>query len=122
MSDKTGIAFIDSTPLEACRYKRASNHKVFKGVAEVSKSSKGWFFGLKLHLLINDKGQIVNLKFTKANVDDRKPVPHLTAHIQGLLFADKGYISQALFDQLTSVRDYGSKFNAGFRGFKAISY
>lgn len=98
----TGISFIDSTVLRVCHNKRIKRNKVFKDVAEVGKSSMGWFFGFKLHLIINDKGEILSFYLTKANIDDRnaKAITHMTKEIFGKLFGDKGYISQALADIL----------------------
>jgi hypothetical protein len=99
-SHKTGLSFIDSTSLAVCHSKRISSHKVFKGLAAIGKTTKGWFLGLKLHVVINEKGQIQGVQLTAGNVDDRMPVPHLTKKLQGLLFGDKGYISQSLFKTL----------------------
>ena len=98
----TGISFIDSTILRVCHNKRIKRNKVFKGVAEVGKSTMGWFFGFKLHLIINDKGEILNFYLTKGNVDDRdaKTITNMTKEIFGKLFGDKGYISKALSDLL----------------------
>ena len=70
----TGISFVDSTPLRVCRNQRILIHKTFKGLAERGKCSMGWFFGFKLHLIINDKGEILNFMFTPGNVDDREPL------------------------------------------------
>jgi len=98
--EKTGLYFVDSLLLKACHIKREKQHKVFKGLAQKSKSSVGWFFGFKLHLVINDKGEIMAFKVTAANVDDREPVPDLVKHLMGKLIGDKGYISQPLFEQL----------------------
>jgi Transposase DDE domain len=96
----SGISFIDSTALEVCDNHRIHNHKVFEGVAERGKGSMGWFYGLKLHLVINDCGEILACQITPANVDDRKPVPALCKPLFGKLIADRGYISQPLFEQL----------------------
>jgi Transposase DDE domain len=96
----TGIAFLDSTPLAVCDNHRIAQHKVFEGVAYRGKSSTGWFFGFKLHLLFNDRGELLNLALTPGNVDDRKPVPRLVRRLFGKIFADKGYLSRALFQQL----------------------
>ena len=70
--EKTGIYFIDSTLIKACHIKREKQNKVFKGIAQKAKSSIGWFFGFKLHLIINDRGEIMAFKLTAGNVDDRK--------------------------------------------------
>ena len=100
LAGPTGIAFIDSTPLPVCHNRRIQRHKLFAGLAARGKSSMGWFYGFKLHLVVNERGELVALYVTPGNVDDRKPVPHLTKALWGKLFGDKGYISQALFDEL----------------------
>lgn len=96
----TGIAFLDSTPLAVCDNHRIHQHKVFDGLAARGKSSTGWFFGFKLHLVFNDRGELLNFMLTPGNVDDRKPVRRLVQDLFGKLFADKGYLSQALFQDL----------------------
>lgn len=96
----TGIAFVDSTPLDVCSTFRISSHKVFKGLATRGKSSTGWFFGFKLHVIVNHCGELLAVKLTPANVDDRKPVPEMAQGILGKLFGDRGYISHPLFEQL----------------------
>ena len=73
----TGISFMDSTPIRVCHIKREKSHKVFKGLATKGKSTVGWFFGFKLHLVINDKGEIIKFIITQANVDDREPLTQL---------------------------------------------
>lgn len=96
----TCISFVDSTPLRVCRNQRILIHKTFEGLAERGKCSMGWFFGFKLHLIINDKGEILNFMFTPGNVDDREPLKQgkFLENIKGKLCADKGYIGQALFE------------------------
>lgn len=96
----SGISFIDSTTLEVCDPHRIHQHKVFAGIAERGKGSMGWFYGLKLHLVINDRGELLACQITPGNVDDRKPVPALCKRLFGKLIADRGYISQSLFEQL----------------------
>ena len=98
----TGISFVDSTLLRVCRNQRILIHKTFEGLAERGKCSMGWFFGFKLHLIINDKGEILNFMFTPGNVDDREPFKQgkFLENIKGKLCADKGYIGQALFENL----------------------
>jgi hypothetical protein len=98
----TGISFIDSTILRVCHNKRIKRNKVFKGIAQVGKSTMGWFFGFKLHLIINDKGEILSFFLTRGNVDDRdaKTITSMTKELFGKIFGDKGYISKALSDLL----------------------
>lgn len=95
-----GIAFIDSTPIPVCHNKRIFQHKVFEGLAARGKNSMGYFWGFKLHLVVNDQGELLSFLLSPGNVDDRKPVPSLVKHLWGKLFGDKGYISQPLFEQL----------------------
>ena len=98
----TGISFMDSTPLKVCRNQRIHSHKVFKGVAQRGKSSMGWFYGFKLHLVCNEIGELLSFYLTKGNVDDRNPrhVKKMTEKLFGKLFADKGYLSKALWEML----------------------
>ena len=86
----TGICFVNSTPLRVCRNQRILIHKTFEGLAEHGKCSMEWFFGLKLHLIINDRGEILNFMFTPGNVDDREPLKHekFLENIKGKLRAD----------------------------------
>lgn len=102
MGKCSGISFIDSTHIKVCHNRRIHNHKVFKSVAERGQCSIGWFFGFKLHLIINDKGEILSFYLTKGNVDDRniKALTKMTENLFGKLFGDKGYISKALADLL----------------------
>ena len=86
--------------LAVCDNRRIGQHKVFRGLAQRGKTSMGWFFGFKLHLVTNDRGELLNIALTPGNTDDRTPVPALVRHLFGKLLADKGYISQALFEQL----------------------
>lgn len=95
-----GIAYIDSLPLVVCHNKRIPQHKVFAGVAGRGKTSMGWFYGFKVHLVINDQGDLLAFTITPGNVDDRRPVEQLTAHLSGKLFGDKGYLSKQLFQDL----------------------
>ena len=98
--ESTGISFIDSTSIEVCHPNRAKRNKVFKGQSGWGKSAVKWYFGLKLHLIINDKGELLAVSLTPGNTDDRKPVPEMVKQLTGKLFGDKGYVSQALFEKL----------------------
>lgn len=97
-----GINYIDSTLLRVCHIKREKQNRVFKGIATKGKSTMGWFFGFKLHLIINDKGELLSFYLTKGNVDDRNidVMSAMTKDIFGKLFGDKGYISKALSELL----------------------
>ena len=98
----TGISFVDSTAMRVCKNQRIHCHKVFKGFAARGKCSMGWFFGFKLHLIINEKGEILSFMFTPADVDDREPLKSMgfVKEIYGKLVGDKGYISKELFQEL----------------------
>ena len=91
---------MDSTSLNICHPKRIKSNKVFKGLAKIGKSTKGWFFGFKLHIVIDPQGNLMNVKITKGNTNDRSPVLSMTEKMKGFLFADKGYISKELFLKL----------------------
>ena len=95
-----GISFLDSTALLVCDNHRIHNHKVFATFAQRGKGSMGWFYGFKLHLVINECGELLACQITPGNVDDRKPVPALCKRLFGKLIADRGYVSQPLFEQL----------------------
>lgn len=97
---ETGISFVDSTAIPVCHPKRISRNKVFKSTAKLSKSSMGWFFGFKLHLIINDCGEILSCKITPGNVDDRTHLSSMAQGISGKMFGDKGYIKKELSEQL----------------------
>jgi len=96
----SGIGFIDSTALAVCHNRRIKQHRVFNGVAQRGRTSVDWFYGFKLHLVVNDCGELLSCCVTPGNVDDRQPVPKLVQHLWGKLFGDKGYLSQPLADQL----------------------
>jgi len=96
----TGISFIDSTVLAVCKNPRISSHRVFADLAQRGKTSTGWFYGFKLHLVVNDQGELLAFCLTPGNVDDRRPVPQLAKKLYGKLIGDKGYLSQPLFEQL----------------------
>jgi hypothetical protein len=100
MGRRTGIYYIDSTPLAVCHNRRIGRHKVFADLAARGKSSIGWFFSFKLHLVFNHERQIVALKLTPGNVNDTTPVPDLTQDLIGKLFDDKGYVGKELARRL----------------------
>ena len=96
----SGISFMDSTSLRVCHNKRIRQHKVFQNLAARGKTSVDWFFGFKLHFVVNDKGELLNFQVTPGNIDDRKPVPRLLQYLFGKVYADKGYISLKLAKDL----------------------
>lgn len=106
----TGISFIDSSCLKVCHNRRIRRHKVFRGLAARGKTSVDWFFGFKLHLVVNDQGELLNIQITPGNTDDRKPVDDLLKDLYGKVFADRGYVSKALAQQL--FESYGIEFFA----------
>ncbi|MEZ5583838.1 MAG: IS982 family transposase [Candidatus Competibacteraceae bacterium] len=96
----SGIAFIDATSLVVCHNRRIHSHRVFKKIARRGKTSMGWFYGFKLHLIVNDQGELLAFRITPGNVDDRQPVAELSNGLTGNLIGDRGYISQRLFNEL----------------------
>lgn len=102
MGTCTGIAYFDSTPLRVCKHQCILIHKTFKDIAERGKCYMGWFFGFKLNLIINDKGEILNFMFTPGNVDDRQPLysESFIGNVKGKLCGDKGYLGKQLFEFL----------------------
>ena len=109
----TGIGFIDSTSLKVCHNRRIFSHRVFKGIAQRGKTSVDWFYGFKVHLVINARGELLNFALTSGNVDDRKPVRELFKDLQGKFIGDKGYISKDLASEL---REQGIILMTKFKG------
>jgi Transposase DDE domain len=89
-----------STKLAVCHNRRIHRHKVFDGLAARGKTSMGWFFGLKLHFVINHKGRIMALRITPGNIADSAVLDAITQHLTGKAYADKGYISREEFRKL----------------------
>ncbi len=105
-SRRTKTYFADSKKLPqrrppVCHNLRIHSHKVFAGIAQRGKSSTGWFYGLKLHLLINEYGEIINFIITPGNIADNNDhaLRTLLAGCQGKCYADKGYLTK-LFEEL----------------------
>ena len=98
----TGITFVDSTKIAVCNNKRIYRNKVFQDIASRGKNTMGWFYGFKLHLVCNDRGELLSFCLTPGNIDDRDPktLKSLTKKLFGKLFADKGYISKSLLEML----------------------
>lgn len=83
---------------------------MFRDLAARGKTSVDWFFGFKLHLVVNDQGELLNIQITPGNTDDRKPVQDLLKDLYGKVFADRGYVSRALAENLFET--YGIEFFA----------
>jgi hypothetical protein len=98
-----GLYYVDSTTIKVCRNQRINQHQVFDNIAERGKSSMGWFFGFKLHIVINAQGELMAFCLTPGNTDDRKPVPKLFKKLQGLAVGDKGYISKKMAAELAEM-------------------
>ena len=98
----TGISFVDSTPIRVCHNQRIHIHRTFKGIAQRGKCSMGWFFGFKLHLICNEKGELLNFMITPGDIDDREPLKYnaFVEFLYGKLVGDKGYIGKELFQRL----------------------
>jgi hypothetical protein len=92
------IKYTDSTDIPVCLNKNAKHHKTMSSFAQWGRSSKGFFYGLKLHLSADYRGNVLAIAFTPANTDDRKPFMKLNKDLYGLFVADAGYISQKLAD------------------------
>ena len=97
-----GISFIDSTRLPVCHNRRIPSHCVFAKEADRGKTSMGGFYGFKLHLLINSTGDLIGVRLTPGNIDDRAPVAELMRQISGKVCGDRGYISAPLREALAS--------------------
>ena len=97
---QTGIYYIDSSCLPVCHIRRASRHKTFDEVADYGHTSVGWFFGLKLHLVTNNRGELMAFKITRGNRHDSKEVVPLLKKFKGLGFGDRGYLGKKIFKEL----------------------
>lgn len=105
----TGISFVDSTPLRVCRNQRIHIHKVFKGIAQRGKCSMGWFFGFKLHLICNEKGEILNFMITPGDVDDRKN--RLSTRLLLNSFTESSSVTKAISERISSKGSLSMAYN-----------
>lgn len=99
----TGISFIDSTKVAVCKNQRIAQHRQFKDIAQRGHTSTGWFFGFKLHIIINDKAEIISFQLTRGNVADNNEnlLIKLCKDLFGKLYGDKGYIvKDSVFEKL----------------------
>ena len=97
---RTGIYYIDTSCLAVCHLKRQYRHKTFKEISKFGRTSVGWFFGMKLHLVTNNFGQLIAFKITRGNRADSQEAYSLLKTLKGLAFGDKGYIGKSLFEAL----------------------
>ena len=97
---KTGIYYIDSSCLPVCHIKRSRRNKTFDEIAQYGKTSVGWFFGLKIHLVVNDRCELIAFKITQGNQHDGPIAQKLLKGLEGLAFGDKGYLGKKIFDAL----------------------
>lgn len=112
------LQFADSTKLEVCKIKREFTHKVALGIATKSKSSMGWYYGFKLHLVCDQAGSILAWRITTATVDDRKGLALIWEELTGLIVADAGYLGSN-WQQVA--RDLGlNLFTAGKKAMKKL--
>ena len=96
----TGLYFIDATKLQVCNPLREKRHRVFKEFATKGKTSTGWFYGFKLHLLVNHIGEIMSINISQGNKDDRGFLTNLCKGLKGFVFGDRGYISKKKTEEL----------------------
>ena len=87
----SGISFVDSTSIAVCHNKRINRHKVFAEDARRSKTTMGWFYGFKVHLIVNDVGELLATQLTPGNTDDRVALEEMVESVFGKVFGDKGY-------------------------------
>jgi Transposase DDE domain len=98
-----GISIVDSTALKVCHIKREKRHKTFKGIAQKSKGTMGWFFGFKLHVIVNQKGELMDAKLDSARVDDREVLSKMCHNLFGDLIGDRGYIGKEFKETLKNM-------------------
>lgn len=112
ITGENGLKFTDSTKLAVCQIKREFSHKVCKGLASKSKSTMGWFYGFRLHIICNELMQILKLKITTGIGDERKILETMWSDIFGMIIADAGYVSKKLEKKALSL---GKFFLTGTR-------
>ena len=99
-TSSNGEKYIDATPLPVCKNKRIHCHQVCDGYAKRGKTTTGWFYGFKLHIVSNNQGHLLSLQITPGNTDDRKTVKNLCSQLSGLVIGDAGYLSKELQEEL----------------------
>ena len=104
------IHYMDSTPITVCMNHKIYSHKVTKGIAKRSKSTKGWWYGFKMSGICNEQGDFENIIFSYANIADCKIAEKLAEVVKGTIFADAGYLQKK--DVLKRMEEDGFKFEA----------
>ena len=107
------IHYMDSTPITVCMNHKIYSHKVTKGIARRSKSTKGWWYGFKMSGICNEQGDFENIIFSYANIADCKMAEKLAEVVKGTIFADAGYLQKK--DVLKRMEEDGIKFEAAPR-------
>lgn len=98
--DNMLLKIIDSSALPVCKNKRISSHKVMKQFASRGKTSQGWYYGMKLHLVIDTLGSLLSVRITTGSIQDRKVTLSMLSRLFGIILADAGYCSLPLKTKL----------------------
>lgn len=94
------IKYTDSTDIPVCLKKNADHHKTMAAFAAIGRSTKGWFYGLRMTLTRDFEGRMLGLRFTSANANDRDTFRKVNQDIFGIIVADAGYVSKKLEDDM----------------------
>jgi hypothetical protein len=113
--EETGISIVDSKHIKACHNRRIHQHKVFSGIAQRGKTSTGWFYGIKLFLIINSRGELIRANLTAGNIADNnfELLVKLFKNVKGLMIGDKGFLSSKVFQECY---EHGLKIITKLRG------
>lgn len=93
------IKHVDSTDIPVCLFKNAHAHKTMKALSAFGRSSKGTFFGLRLHIITDLARKLLKIRLTAADTDEREAVLPMSEEIRGILIGDAGYVSEPLCKQ-----------------------
>jgi transposase len=94
------IKYTDATDIPVCLKKNADSHKTMAAFSELARSSKGWFYGLKLTITRDADGRLLAILFTRANDNDREICKTINKDINGIIIMDAGYVSKELEDDM----------------------
>lgn len=90
------VKYTDATDIPVCLKKNMDDHQTMKGLAGLGRSTKGWFYGLKMTLTRDHDGRMLSLRFTKPGENDRDIFREINRDIWGVIVADAGYLSEQL--------------------------